>query len=387
MKPLLSKRVIAVASSSTNALAEQVTARRRARRLTIDLAQGEAEDLYTPEHVKEAARRALADNRTKYTPAAGIPELREAIAYRFERDNGLQVSPAEVMASTGAKQCVFNFMMSVLNPDDEVLVPSPYWTSYLDQVTLAGGRPVPVPTSAETGFKVSGELLQRQITPRTRALVLNNPHNPSGAVYTRQELEEILDVVLSAQLVVLADEVYDQIIYDDREHVCFAALRPEAAAVTVTVNAVSKTYCMTGWRLGFASGPRELVAAMERIQSHSTSCPNVVTQWAAVAALTGDQSSISRLRAELDARRRLAVSALQAMPGLECTMPEGTFYVFPALAAGQDAAAFAEALLTATGVLVAPGSAFGEPKHVRLCFAASKTSLEMALERMNSWLN
>jgi aspartate aminotransferase len=365
---------------------ERAASRRREGRTIIDLAQGEVDDRFTPDHVKEAASRALRDNRTKYTPTSGIPELREAIALRFERDNGLTVSPAHVMASTGAKQCVYHFMLAALNPGDEVLVPAPYWVSYLNQVTLVGARPVVVPTSAATGFKVSADQLRTFITPATRALVLNNPNNPSGAVYTRSELLDILEVVRAAELVVVADEVYDRLTYDGAEHVSFATLTPEAAAVTVTVNAVSKSYCMTGWRLGFAAGPAELIAAMQRMQSHITSAPNSIAQWAAVAALTGDQSDVGALNLELAKRRRFVVDALRELPGIECFIPQGAFYVFPRIASPLDPARFATELLEATDVMVVPGAAFGMPEHMRLCFGASWDALQLAMERIGAWL-
>ncbi|OFV83021.1 MAG: hypothetical protein A2W26_11315 [Acidobacteria bacterium RBG_16_64_8] len=375
-----------VSESATATLSKRVAQLKHQGREVIDLGQGEAEDLFAPPHVQEAAWRAIRDNQTKYTPTAGTLELREAIAYRFAQDNGLRVQPSQVMASTGAKQGVFNFMMAVLDPGDEVLVPAPYWVSYIHQVKLAGGQPVVVPTSPQRGFKVMGDTLRQYLTSRTRALVLNNPNNPSGAVYTREELLDILDVVLSAGVLVLADEVYDRLTFDGAAHVSMAALTSEAAAVTVTVNAVSKRYCMTGWRLGFAAGPQELIAAMERVQSHTTSCPNGVAQRAATAALTGDQQAVVALRHELDARRRAMVGGLRGLPGLQCWPIQGSFYAFPSVPGFESGAHFAEALLEATGVIVVPGDAFGMPEHVRLCFAASRTSLDRALERMSVWL-
>lgn len=384
--PMVSRRAAAATKSATAVVAERANVLRARGVEIINLAEGEVEDLVTPDHVKEAAERAIRDNRTKYTPTSGIPELKDAIALRFERDNGLQVTSQQVMASTGAKQSVLNFMFAALNPGDEVLIPAPYWVSYLHQVELAGGIPVVVPASPETGFKVSGELLREHLTPRTRVLVLNNPNNPSGAVYTREELTDILDMVLSERLLVLVDEVYDQITYDGREHTSFASLAPEAANVTVTVNAVSKSHCMTGWRLGFAAGPREVITAMERVQSHSTSCPNAIAQWAAVEALTGDQTTVRTLVTALDSRRRFVVDALNDLPGLRCSDPGGAFYVFPSVSTYGDGTQFAEALLEETGVMVVPGAAFGMNAHIRICFAASRKSLERAMELIGARL-
>jgi aspartate aminotransferase len=350
----------------------------------IDLAQGEVDDIPTPEHVKEAARRALHDNRTKYTPTAGVRELRQALAKHFSRDMSLRLEPPDVMASTGAKQCAFNFLMAVLDPGDEVLLPAPYWGSYLRQVEMAGGRPRVLRGATAPDFKVTGAAVRNALSPRTRVLILNNPNNPSGAVYSRRELEDILDAALSARLLVMADEVYHRLTYDGNRHTCFASLSPEAAALTVTVDAVSKSYCMTGWRLGFAAGPRDLIAAMERVQSYSTSCPNVIAQWATIAALEGDQSCVDLLRDELDGRRRLAVSLVRGIAGVDVAAPSGGLYVFPSVPGAPDDD-FASRLAAATGVLVGPGAAFGVPDHIRICFGASRRALEEGLGRLSSW--
>lgn len=386
MRALVSERAAAIADSATADLSAQALKLRREGRPVIDLAQGEVEDRYTPTSVKDAARQALQDNRTKYTPTAGVPELRDAIAKRFAHYNALSVDAGQVMASTGAKQCVYQFMLAALNPGDEVLVPAPYWVSYLDQARLVGAQPVVVPTTPETGFKVTGDALRAHLTPATRALVLNNPNNPSGAVYTRAELLDLLEVVQAAKLFVLADEVYDRLTYDGVEHVSFAALNLDAARLTVTVNAVSKSYSMTGWRLGFATGPVELIAAMQRMQSHVTSAPNTIAQWAALAALTGDQQDVQLLQGELAARRRFVLDELRGLPGIDYVAPQGAFYVFPSIAKTSSATRFAAELLESTGVMVAPGAAFGMPEHVRLCFGASRESLEGAMERMQAWL-
>jgi aspartate aminotransferase len=369
--------------------AAMASLRRQGRRV-IDLAQGEVEDIPTPEHIKEGARRALHDNRTRYTATCGIPELREAIVRQFQRDMGLGLDPSQVVASTGAKQSVLNFMMAVLNPGDEVLVPSPYWASYLHQVRLAGGHPRVVPTAAKGDFKITADAIRRHRTGRTRVLVLNNPNNPSGAVYTRTELEGILEAALSASLLVLSDEVYHRLTYDRAEHTCFAALAPEAAGITVTVNALSKTYCMTGWRVGFAAGPRDLVEAMEQVQRHSTSCPNAIAQWAAVAALEGDQACVESLREQMEARRLMAISAFREMEVNATPTPRGGLYVFPSVPplsgpVGSEVD-FAAALLEETGVLVAPGRDFGVPDRIRVCFGASRGALVEGLSRFAGWI-
>ena len=389
----IATRVRVTGESATSVVNKKAAAMKRAGRKVFDLAQGEVGDIFTPEHVKDAAVRALRDNRTKYTPTSGVPELREAIAARFARENSIDLPASQVLVSTGAKQSVFNFMMAVLEPGDEVLIPEPYWVSYLQQVQLAAGRPVVIPTPPENGFKLTGDLIREHMTPRTRAIVLNTPNNPSGAVYSKDDLEEILDPVLNAGILVLADEVYDRLTYDGVRHCSFASLGREAADVTVTVNAVSKAYSMTGWRLGFAGGPAEVISAMEQVQSHVTSCPNAIAQWAAVAALNGDQGWVEALRSELDARRRRVLAALAEAPEFECVAPEGAFYAFPEYVGSrtgkegfQDGAAFSEALLDATGVMVVPGTAFGRPHHVRICFGASRADLDEGIPRMSAWL-
>jgi len=282
-------------------------------------------------------------------------------------------------------------MMAVLNPGDEVIVPSPYWVSYLQQVCLAGGHPRVMPTAAKRGFKITADAIRRHRTSRTRVLVLNNPNNPSGTVYTRPEREDILEAALSAGLLVLSDEVYHRLTYDGAEHTCFAALAPEAEDITVTVNALSKTYCMTGWRVGFAAGPRDLVAAMEQVQRHSTSCPNAIAQWAAVAALEGDQACVASLREQMEVRRLLAVAAFRQLK-VHTTPPRGGLYVFPSVPplrpAGKNAEVdFAAALLEETGVLVAPGRDFGVPDRIRVCFGASRGALEEGLSRLAGWIH
>lgn len=389
----ISTRVRVAGESATSAVNKKAAAMKREGRRVFDLAQGEVGDIFTPEHVKDAAIRVLRENRTKYTPTAGVPELREAIAARFARENRLSLPASQVLASTGAKQSVFNFMMAVVEPGDEVLIPAPYWVSYLQQVQLAAGRPVVIPTSAGNGFKLTGDLIREHVSPRTRAIVLNTPNNPSGAVYSKEDLEEILEPVLGAGILVLADEVYDRLTYDGVQHWSFAALSREAADVTVTVNAVSKAYSMTGWRLGFAGGPAEVISAMEQVQSHVTSCANAIAQWAAVAALNGDQGWVETLRSELDARRRRVLTALAAAPGFDYIAPQGAFYVFPEYVGSRtgkerfpDGAALSEALLDATGVMVVPGAAFGRPRHVRICFGASVADLDEGMARMSAWL-
>lgn len=388
----MSSRVATGAVSATSRLSEALAKARGHGHNIIDLAQGEVADVPPAAHVLEAAVKAIRDHRGKYTPAAGMPQLREAIAQWFVREHGFHVSPRGVMASPGAKHAVYAFLMAVLNPGDEVLIPVPYWTSYPDQVRLAGGTPRLVSTVRDTGFKITPELVRSAVTPRTRVLILNNPANPTGAVYTRRELEPLLREVRAHDLLVLADEVYSALTYDGAVHQAFATVDAEASATTVTINAASKTYCMTGWRLGFAAGPEHIIAGMEQVQSHTTSCPNSIAQWATLAALTGEQAAVVNLRRRLAERRRFALDALAGVSGLDCPRPDGAFYIFPSVRGAlqryemDDAAALVPALVEATGVLTAPGTAFGIPDRLRVCFGASLESLRNGLSRIRPWL-
>lgn len=391
----LARRALAIKTSPTLALDVRTKELQRQGVDIISFAVGEP-DFDTPDHIKEAAITAIRQGFTKYTPSNGIPELREAIAAKFRRDNGLEYQPQEVMVSIGAKHCIFNAVMVLCDEGDEVLVPSPYWVSYPEMVRVAGGVPVSVATGAGAGFKLSARQLDESITPRTRVLFLNSPSNPTGAVYHRRELEELAEVILRHRLWVISDEVYEQLVYDDCRHVSIASLGPEIKARTVVVNGVSKAFAMTGWRIGYLAAPAPLLKAMGDLQSHATSNANAMAQWASVAALNGPRGPMVQMVAEFDRRRRYMAGRVAALPGFSCQLPSGAFYVFPNVTGvlgrkyrGKlipDDEVLAELILTEAHVTVVPGSGFGYPAHLRLSYATSMDKIEAGLDRIQRFL-
>ena len=359
----------------------------------ISLGAGEP-DFDTPENIKEAAIRAIRGGKTKYTTVDGIPELKEAIAAKFARENGLSYKPSQVNVSPGGKPVIFNAMMATLNPGDEVIVPTPYWVSYPDMVLLAGGTPVFAPTTAASGFKLKPAELEAVITPRTRWLILNSPSNPSGAAYTRDELKALAEVLLRhPQVWILTDDMYEHLVFDDFEFVTIAQVEPKLYDRTLTMNGVSKAYAMTGWRIGYAGGPEALIKAMAKMISQTTSNPSSISQWAAVEALNGTQDFIKPNAALFQKRRDLVVSMLNQASGLVCPTPEGAFYVYPSCEAliGRTAPSgrvigsdkdFANELLESEGVAVVFGEAFGLSPFFRISYATSETVLEDACGRI-----
>jgi aspartate aminotransferase len=366
---------------------------RAAGRDIVGLTSGEP-DFDTPDHIKEAASRAMAQGKTKYTDVSGTPELRQAVAQKFRRDNGLQFDPQEIIVGTGGKQVIFNALMCTVESGDEVIVPTPYWVSYPDIVLLADGTPVFVPCAARNGFKLDPQDLERAITPRTRWLVLNAPNNPSGATYSRSELKALTDVLLRhPQVWLLTDDIYEHIVYDGREFVTPAQVEPALQERTLTVNGVSKSYAMTGWRIGYGAGPAALIKAMTKLQSQSTSNPSSIAQAAAVAALTGPQGFVAERTAIFQSRRDLLVARLNAIAGVSCHMPEGAFYLFPSceqllgsrtaqgrvIASSDD---FVLHLLDTQGLAVLQGTAYGVAPYFRISFAASMDTLEEGCRRL-----
>jgi aspartate aminotransferase len=361
----------------------------------FDFSLGEP-DFLTPDHICRAAYQAMKDGHTHYTPAAGIPELRGAIAKVYRKSVGLEFTPDQVIVSNGAKHSLHNALAAVCGPGDEVIIPSPYWVSYSDLVQMTGASFVLVPSTAATGFKMRPEQLRRAITPRSRLLMLNSPSNPTGTVYTRQELEALADVVLDANLAVLSDEIYEKLVFGDTRATCFATLRPGLPERTITISGVSKSYAMTGWRMGWAVGPLPVVKAMANIQSQETSNPSSVSQYAALAALEGDQQCVETMRREFEARRDLVCRRLAELPNVPCTRPDGAFYVFPDVSAhfgrtlgGRkvvDSASFCQAALETAHVNLVPGSAFGAEGFARLSFATSREQINGGLDRLNAFL-
>jgi aspartate aminotransferase len=363
----------------------------------IELGAGEP-DFDTPDNIKNAAIAAINRGESKYTALTGTPQLKKAIQTKFARDNDLQFDVNQIIASTGAKQVLFNAFMATLQAGDEVIIPTPYWTSYADIIAICGGKPVLVPCSAENGFRLQAQDLEAAITDKTKWLLFNSPSNPTGAAYDRQAYRPILDVLLRhSQIWLLSDDIYEHIVYDDFEFVTPAQIEPKLRSRTLTVNGVSKAYAMTGWRIGYAAGPVELIKAMSVIQSQSTSCPSSISQAAAVEALTGSQEILIDRKDSFQSRRNLVVGALNAIDGINCPLPEGAFYTFAScegvinrktpsgetIVSDRD---FCRLLLEEADVSVVPGSAFGLSPFFRISYATSKAELEEALKRIASFV-
>jgi aspartate aminotransferase len=390
---LLAQRLGRIKPSATIAVTQKARDLKAAGRDVIGLGAGEP-DFDTPDSIKEAAIKAIRAGETKYTAVDGTPQLKAAIAAKFKRENGLDYAPEQIIVGTGGKQVLYNALMATLNPGDEVIVPAPYWVSYPEMVALAEGTPVSVACPANNGFKLRPEDLEAAITPKTKWLILNSPSNPSGAAYTRAELAALGEVLKRhPQVHVLTDDMYEHLVYDDFEFTTPAQVTPELYGRTLTMNGVSKAYCMTGWRIGFAGGPKALVQAMTTIQSQSTSNPSSVSQAAAVAALNGPQDFIAAHNKHFKARRDRVVEMLNQAPGLHCHKPEGAFYVYPSCAGtlgrktpqGKRIATdedFVTYLLEREGVAVVQGSAFGMAPYFRISYATSMEVLEEACRRI-----
>ena len=382
--------------SATVAISRKAADMAREGKDVISLAAGEP-DFDTPENVREAAIRAINSGKTHYTNVDGIPELKEAVAAKFRRDNGLEVEAADCFVASGGKQILFNALMATLNPGDEVVVPVPYWVSYPEIVRLCDATPVFAVADASTGFKLAPEVLEAAITPKTKWLILNTPSNPSGAAYTAGELRALADVLLRHPHVhILTDDIYEVLVYDGGTFATIAGVEPKLRERTLTLNGVSKSHAMTGWRIGYCTGPRPLLAAMLKLQSQSTTNPSSISQYAALEALNGPQGFLKDWRDIFQGRRDLVVNGLNANTGIDCLSPEGAFYVFPSVqrllgktsGGGRALTTDTElvmALLEETGVALVPGTAFGLPGHMRLSYAAANSQLEDAVSRIQDF--
>ena len=387
-----------VQPSATIAVSQKARDLKAKGRDVISLGAGEP-DFDTPDNIKRAAVEAIERGETKYTPVAGVPELRRAIADKFKRENGIDYEPAQTIAATGGKQILFNAFMATLNPGDEVVIPAPYWVSYPEMVAICGGESVFVETSLETEFKMTAEQLEAAITPKTKWLMFNSPSNPSGAAYSRDELKALTDVLIRHEHVwVLTDDIYEHLVYGDFEFATPVQVEPRLKARTLTMNGVSKAYAMTGWRLGYAAGPIELIKAMDLIQGQQTSGTCSITQWASVEALNGPQDYVRESREVFERRRDMVVAMLNQTTGISCPRPDGAFYVFPSVAAligkkTQDGAVietdedFVTQLLEKEGVAVVHGTAFGLGPNFRLSYAESDEKLREACERIQRFCN
>jgi aspartate aminotransferase len=343
-------------------------------------------DFDTPDHIKAAAIAALESGFTKYTPSAGLPELRQAIAEKLEADNQISYRASQIVVSSGAKHSCYNAILATCQPGDEVLIPSPYWVSYPDMVRLAGAEPVIVPTTERNGWKMRASDFENAMTPRTKMLILNSPGNPTGSVYTREELEAIVEVAAEEDIYILSDEIYEKLVYDEAKHVSIASLSPEAYELTITVNGFSKAYAMTGWRLGYMAAPEAVAKAVDNIQSHSTSNPCSFAQKGAVAALKGDQQPLADMRDEFSMRRNYMFDRITKIPNITAVKPDGAFYVLVNISQlGLSSQNFADRLLSKANVAVVPGAAFGDDRTVRLSYATSIDIIKKGLDRFQDF--
>ena len=390
---VLSQRVKKIAPSPTMGLSAVAKDLKAQGHDVVEFGAGEP-DFNTPENIKAAGIKAIEDNFTQYTVNLGIKELRGAICEKLERDNGLKYTPDQVIISSGAKHSVFNAIMALCDVGDEIIIPAPYWVSYTEMIKIADGIPVAIPTTGDTGYKITAQQLKAAITPKSKAIIINSPGNPTGAVYTEAELREIAKVCVENNLYVISDEIYEKLIYDGEKHISIAAFGEDIKKLTVTINGVSKAYAMTGWRIGYAVAEKEIIKAMDAFQSHATSAPASMAQKAAYEAIAGNQDAVEKMRKEFDKRRKFVVDELNKIPGIVCQVPKGSFYVFPDIKGLygktiggvliEDDESFAKLLLEKVYVAVVPGSAFGSPGNLRLSYASSIDYMKKGLDRINA---
>ena len=382
----LAKRVEQVTPSLTLAIDAKAKALKAAGVDICSFSAGEP-DFATPEHIVAAAKQALDEGKTRYGPAAGEPRLREAIAQKLQKDNGLCYGAENVIVTNGGKHSLFDLMLALLDAGDEVIIPAPFWVSYPEMVKLAGGVPVIVPTDQKSQFKITPTQLQQAITPKTKLFVINSPSNPTGMVYTPAELEALAAIVVQNDLLVVSDEIYEKLIYDDAKHVSIGAINPEIYERTLVSSGFAKAYSMTGWRVGFLAGPLEIIRAATLIQGHSTSNVCTFAQWGAIAALEGDQTCIETMRIAFAERRQAMFDAINAIPGLNCAKPDGAFYLLPSIAkTGMTSLEFCDALLEEQQVALIPGIAFGADDYIRLSYATDMETIKRGMERLDHFV-
>ena len=391
----ISQRCQRVTGSLTLAIDAKAKAMKQKGIDVVGFGAGEP-DFDTPEHIRKAAKDALDLGKTRYTPAAGMPELRQAICDKLKRDNGLDYVPQQIVVSNGAKHSLFNSFQALLEEGDEVIVPGPYWVSYPEIVRMAGGVPVIVEGREENNFKPTIDDFRAAVTDKTRAVVINSPNNPNGFVFTREELQAIGDLAIEKDLSIVSDEIYEFLVYDGAEHISIASLSPEIKERTIVINGMSKAYAMTGWRIGYTASPLNAAKAMTNFQSHSTSCPNSIAQYAALTALSGPDDQLKSMVAEFDRRRRRIVELINEIPGLSCKPPKGAFYVMMNISGvfGKryngapivDSMSFTQLLLDNSHVAVVPGAGFGADAYVRLSYATSMENIEKGLARIKEFV-
>ena len=382
----LAARVGEVPPSITLAIAAKAKAMKAEGIDVCSLSTGEP-DFDTPEHIKAAAKQALDAGKTKYGPVAGEPQLKAAIARKLQSDNNLNYQPENILVTNGGKHSLYNLMMAAIDPGDEVIIPAPYWLSYPEMVKLASGKPVIVRTDASTGYKITPEQLTRAITPKTKLFVLNSPSNPTGMVYTRAELKALAEVIVDRDILVVADEIYEKIIYDGAQHVSIGSLGKEIFDRTLISSGFAKAYSMTGWRVGYLAGPIELIKATSTIQGHSTSNVCTFAQYGAISALESSQESVEKMRQAFAQRRQVIFELLDAVPGISCIKPDGAFYMFVNISkTGMNSLEFCDAFLEQQQVAVIPGIAFGADDHIRLSYATDLGTIKKAVERLDKFV-
>lgn len=393
----ISQKAAKIENSLTLKLSALAAQMRKEGKDVISFGAGEP-DFDTPDHIKEAAIAAIRSGKTKYTSESGILELREAICQKLLTDNHLAYSPNQVIVSCGAKHAIFNAIAAIIDPGDEVLIPSPYWVSYPYQVIFSGGNPVFIDTNDQNGFKITPELIQKAITPRTKAIILNSPSNPTGMIYSQKELTDLADVLMRHNILIISDEIYEELNYGTTPHFSIAAVSEEIKAKTIVINGVSKSFAMTGWRIGYTAAPAEIAQAICKIQSHSTSNPTTISQWASLAALTGPKDKVYEMKKEFDQRRRYMVDYLNTIPGITCIQPMGAFYAFPNISRlyGKksknkqpisNSLDFCNALLQEGLVSCVPGIGFGTDPYMRLSYATSLEAIQKGLTRIQNWIS
>lgn len=387
----LAKRVSALTPSSTLAITAKAKELKQQGYDVIGLGAGEP-DFNTPQHIIDAAIEAMNKGLTKYTPSGGLPELKNEIIHKLEKDQNISYKPSEIIVCVGAKHALYTLFQVILNKDDEVIIPAPYWVSYPEQVKLAEGKSVFIETLEENEFKITPDQLKNAITDRTKAIIINSPSNPTGMIYTAEELAEIGKICLEHNVLIISDEIYEKLIYDGNKHVSIAGLSPQLKENTIIINGVSKSHAMTGWRIGYAAGNEKIIKAMTNLASHSTSNPTTQSQYGTIAAYSGSQDTVEEMRAAFESRLNTIYDKLIQIPGFTCIKPKGAFYLFvnaknaAELAGLNSVDELAKVLLDEVNVAVIPGSGFGAPDYVRLSYATSLTALETALERISSFM-
>lgn len=392
MKVSLAKRVMALTPSTTLAITAKAKELKEQGVDVIGLGAGEP-DFNTPEHILEAAVQSMKAGHTKYTPSAGLPALKKAISEKLLRDQGLTYQANEIIVANGAKHALYTLFQVLLNDGDEVIIPSPYWVSYPEQVKLAGGVPVYIDGLEENQFKITPDQLRNAITGKTKAVIINSPSNPTGVLYTAEEFLALGKICLEQNILIVSDEIYEKLVYGNHKHISIAQVSPELKEQTIIINGVSKSHSMTGWRIGYAAGNKQIIEAMTNLASHSTSNPTTTAQFAAIAAYNGSQEPVEAMRQAFEERLEIIFDKLVAIPGFTCVKPQGAFYLYPnvkkaaELTGYQTVDEFVEGLLVDAKVAVIPGSGFGTPDNIRLSYATSLEQLEEAVSRMNQFVN